>query len=294
MRASTRTSGFSIVAVQLGHALRRRGGSRIGSTRWWTASASRPADVAGSAWVPSRSSWPLAAGSSARRGEAGVALDEVRQLVARSRPGREVGGDGGVELEPVERRCPCVSSDRISGLASCAAHGGGRRARRRRPASARWSAGIHVTAAAVAVGHDGQPEQRRRGPARRPTTAATSTAADRRRAAAADAAGDSLAVTSATSCSRSSADSTDGGRAERLGQPLGERAELEEVEQPPDLVGVRRHHAATRAARPARRGAGSSPGGSCGCAPRARPARPAASASARRRWRRCRRARRTC
>ena len=34
----------------------------------------------------------------------------------------------------------------------------------------------------------------------------------------------------------------DGGGTERIGQPLGERAELEEVEQLPDLVGVRGHH----------------------------------------------------
>ena len=158
-----------------------------------------------------------------------------------------------------------------------AAHRRRRRARRRPPASSRWSAGIHATAAVVAVGDDGEAAQLaaarlavpRRGDVERrratPSSVAPTPPATR------------SSVTSATSCSRSSAREHDGRRPERLGEPLGERAELEEVEQPLDLVRVRLHHQRLGQLDRARRGAGSSPRGSCGPAPRARRATPAAS-----------------
>ena len=61
-----------------------------------------------------------------------------------------------------------------------------------------------------------------------------------------------------------------GRRSERLGEPIGERPELEEVEQPLDLVRLRARPPATRSRRrrAARRGGAPSGRGSCGCAPR--------------------------
>ena len=190
------------------------------------------------------------------------------------------------------RSMPRVEQRAHQRLDVVAADAGRGERRRRRPASSRWAAGIHVTAADVAVGDDGERRRAAPRPARRPTTAARSTAASEA-SSGADAAGDSLDGDLGDELLALVARQHDGRRAERLGEALGERAELEEVEQPLDLGHVRLHHERLGQLDRARRGAGSSSRGSCGPAPRARRATPAASASARRRGRRCRRARRT-
>ena len=176
-----------------------------------------------------------------RRGEAGVALDEVGQLVARLGRVEQVGGDRRVELEPAEVDAARRAAPRISALTSWPRTSRAVDSASATARSSRWSAGIHATRRAVGVGDDGQAAQRAAPRLALPRRGEVD-GVERRRAAAPTRPATPSSTTSATSCSRSSSREHDRRRAERLGEALGERAELEEVEQPLDLVHVRLHH----------------------------------------------------
>ena len=132
-----------------------------------------------------------------------------------------------------------ASSERISALASCA-RTSTVRSTAATPSSSRCSAGIHVTAAASPSVTTARPASGAR-PASPCHAGARSTAGQRgerrrrrgRRLADGDLGDELLALV---------ARQHDGGRTEGVGEALGERAELEEVEQLLDLDHVRLHH----------------------------------------------------
>ena len=173
-----------------------------------------------------------------RRGEAGVALDEVRQFVASLGRVEQVGADRRVELEPIEveaapeqtadqrldvvtaspRRRQCLGDGTVVEVVG----GDPRHARAVRVRDHRQP--TQAAASRLALPRRGEVDSVERGEELRRRGGRL-----RRR----DLRDQSLALVLAEH---------DRGRTERVGEAFGERPELEEVEQPPDLLHVRLHH----------------------------------------------------
>ena len=134
-----------------------------------------------------------------RGGERGVALDQVAEVVAGLGRVEQVGRDRGVERQPVDARSPLLQQRAHQRLGVVAARRPRRLQRRDRPSgSARWAAGIQVTAAAAASVTTARPASGERAPAPRPTPPRRR-AVPRPPSAATASATESLTVTSATS-----------------------------------------------------------------------------------------------
>ena len=209
--------------------------STAGASRF-TARAARAARWASSTADPPRSSWPAAASSVGHRVRR-VALEQLAERVAVLGRVEEVGGDGRVERS-ARRSMPRSSSERSRALALWARRGRSSLRADRTARSSRCSAGTHATSAASASSTTARPSSGER-------PSAPPTRPPRRAPRAWPAAGP---TPPATRCGATSASSTSPppipgatiGAASTSREPLEQRAELEEVEQPLHLGGVLR------------------------------------------------------